>query len=68
MVIYSAFYLPVIFVLLFQLNLDAWVKMRINYEVSFAATACELTPSLLWSSRAPVSITDASTRSQRFCS
>jgi hypothetical protein len=34
MVVYSAFYLPVIFALLFQLNLDAWVSMRINYEVS----------------------------------
>jgi hypothetical protein len=34
MVIYSALYLPVIFALLFQFNLDGWVKMRINYEVS----------------------------------
>lgn len=32
--VYGALYLPVIFAMLFELNLDAWVSARINYEVS----------------------------------
>lgn len=31
--IYGGLYLPVIFALLFELNLDAFVSARINYEV-----------------------------------
>ena len=34
--VYGALYLPVIFALLFELNLDAWVSARINYEVCLA--------------------------------
>lgn len=34
--VYGALYLPVIFGLLFELNLDAWVSARINYEVSIS--------------------------------
>ncbi|KAL7418429.1 Xenotropic and polytropic retrovirus receptor 1 [Cryptotrichosporon argae] len=30
--VYAALYLPVIFAILFELNLDAWVTARINYE------------------------------------
>ena len=32
--VYSAIYMPVFFTILFELNLDAWVMARINYEVS----------------------------------
>ena len=32
--VYGALYLPVIFALLFQVNLEAWVRARINYEVT----------------------------------
>lgn len=31
--VYGALFLPVIFAMLFELNLDAWVSARINYEV-----------------------------------
>lgn len=31
--VYGALFLPVIFAMLFELNLDAWVNARINYEV-----------------------------------
>ncbi len=31
--VYGALYLPVIFALLFQINLEAYVQARINYEV-----------------------------------
>lgn len=34
--VYGALFLPVIFAMLFELNLDAWVSARINYEVSQA--------------------------------
>lgn len=35
--VYGALYLPLIFAILFELNLAAWVEARINYEVSFFA-------------------------------
>jgi hypothetical protein len=35
--IYGGFYLTIIFALLFQLNLEAFVRSRINYEVRFAS-------------------------------
>ena len=31
--VYGALFLPVIFAVLFELNLYAWVRARINYEV-----------------------------------
>lgn len=34
MQVYGAFYIPVLFAMLFELNLIAWVDARINYEVS----------------------------------
>lgn len=33
LIVYGSLYLPVIFAMLFELNLDAWVNARINYEV-----------------------------------
>jgi hypothetical protein len=33
LLVYGSLYLPVIFAMLFELNLDAWVNARINYEV-----------------------------------
>lgn len=36
--VYGALFLPVIFALLFELNLDAWVSARINYEVGHPIT------------------------------
>ena len=33
LIVYGSLYLPVIFAMLFELNLDAWVTARINYEV-----------------------------------
>ena len=36
--IYGGFFLAVVFGLLFQLNLDAYVAARINYEVSCGST------------------------------
>lgn len=37
LIVYGSLYLPVIFAMLFELNLDAWVNARINYEVSAQA-------------------------------
>jgi hypothetical protein len=50
LLVYGSLYLPVIFVMLFELNLDAWVNARINYEVchSFKNKADD---SLSWSFR-----------------
>jgi hypothetical protein len=31
--VYAAIFIPVIFAVIFELNLDAWVNARINYEV-----------------------------------
>lgn len=36
LIVYGSLYLPVIFAMLFELNLDAWVNARINYEVGRA--------------------------------
>jgi hypothetical protein len=36
LLVYGSLYLPVIFAMLFELNLDAWVNARINYEVCFS--------------------------------
>jgi len=33
LLVYGSLYLPVVFAMLFELNLDAWVGARINYEV-----------------------------------
>jgi hypothetical protein len=38
LIVYGSLYLPVIFAMLFELNLDAWVNARINYEVCLSST------------------------------
>jgi hypothetical protein len=40
LIVYGSLYLPVIFAMLFELNLDAWVNARINYEVSTVLLSC----------------------------
>ena len=50
LIVYGSLYLPVIFAMLFELNLDAWVNARINYEVR-PCLASETDVSSSWSCR-----------------
>lgn len=56
LIVYGSLYLPVIFAMLFELNLDAWVNARINYEVGIPlGTVADVSsswscPDLSWTS------------------
>jgi hypothetical protein len=62
--VYAALYMPVVFAMLFELNLQAWVEARINYEVGSRVQFITDLFSSSWNSNARHSTTALSLRFQ----